>query len=357
MFALFLFYPMIATLTGISPNRHTAAPSKYKFPVLKNNNIVQYFGDFDAYFSENFNGRSMYYRSISGLKYNLFGTSSKRGSVLTGKDGFLFLGNDAGNIIDETLGLDLFSNKELKQIQKRMFEASGWMNKNDIQFYVMVAPNKHTIYSEKLPFKVDNSRRTKIDQITPIIDKMKYVTWIEMEKNLMRAKKHGQLYHKTGTHWNTFGAYFAYQKIMGALNNDFPGEFGPIPLKKMKRYETERNMLGLSRMLDYPINEICNEVKIRNARSKAEEQTPKLNLEYLRSKDAEVRYKAPKKKRKAVVFRDSFSTALSGFLKEHFEEVVFIWTSELNRDIILKEKPDIVIYEVVERNVDSMLNI
>lgn len=356
IFILFLFYPMIATLIGISPNRHTVAPSKQEFPVLENINIFKYFSDFDAYYSERFNGRSMYYRSISGLKYNLFGTSAKRESVLVGKDGFLFLGNNESNIINETLGLDLFSNEEVRQIQKRMSEASSWLHKNDIQFYMMVAPNKHTIYPEKLPFKVDANRRTKIDQITRIVSKMKHITWIEMEKNLMRAKKREPIYYKTDTHWNTFGAYFAYRNIMNVLNKDFPGEFGPIPLKKMKRRENERRMLGLPRMLDYPINETCNEVKIPKARSKAKEQAPKLNVQHLRSTKAEVRYKVPKKKRKAVVFRDSFSSALSNFLKEHFEEVVFIWTSTLDKKIILKEKPDIVIYEVVERNVDVMLN-
>jgi len=41
-------------------------------------------------------------------------------------------------------------------------------------------------------------------------------------------------------------------------------------------------------------------------------------------------------------------------MKEHFEEVVFVWSARLNRDIILKEDPDILIYEVVERNVDLL---
>jgi|GEM_PF-1612633 len=354
MFLLFLLYPTIATLIGISPKRDKVAPSKEKFPTLENNNIFKFFSDFDTYYSTKFNGRSMYYSAISGFKYNVFRTSAKRESVLVGKDDFLFLGNNASNIIDETLGLDLFSDKEIKKIQKRISRNRNWMNKNNIQFYMMVAPNKHTIYSEKLPFRVDTDQRTKIDQIADMVNDTKNVTWIELEENLMRAKKRGLLYHKTDTHWNTFGAYFAYRKIMNVLNEDFPGEFKPVPLKNMKRHKHERTMLGLARMLDYPIHETTNEVKIKNMRSK--KQTPKLNMKDKKNAKTELRFKAPKKKRKAVIIRDSFSSALVGFLKEHFEEVVFIWKPRLNKDIILKEKPDIVIYEIVERNVDNILD-
>jgi len=354
IFILFLLYPSIATLIGISPNRYTVAPSRQKFPTLENNNIFKYFSDFDAYYSEKFNGRSMYYRSMSGLKYNLFGTSAKRESVLVGKDGFLFLGNNASNIINETLGLDLFSDKEVERIEKRMLQALNWMDKKDIKFYITVGPNKHTIYPEKLPSKVDTSQRTKINQIADVVNGIENATWIGLEENLIKAKKHGLLYHKTDTHWNTFGGYFAYRQIMNILNKDFPGEFIPMPLSYMERYSDEKTISGLTRMLDYPIHESTNEVRVLNVRSKA--QAKELNMKHHR-KDAEIRFKAPKKKRKAVIIRDSYSIALVDFLKEHFEEVVFIWTGKLTKDIILKEDPDIVIYQVVERNVDLMLNL
>jgi len=351
VFVLFLLYPSIAVLTEKLTDK--SSPKK-ELPTLENNNIFKYFGDFDNYYSKEFNGRNMYYSSISALKYKLFGTSAKRESVLTGKDGFLFLGNNAGHIVDETLGLNVFSDREIKQIQKRVLSTSRWMKKNDIRFYMMIAPNKHTIYPEKLPFKVDTNRLTKIDQIAEIIDDTKHVTPIELKESLIRAKNRGLVYHKTDTHWNTFGAYFAYWKIMNVLNEDFPGEFRPISLKNMKQTKREGRTLGLSRMLNYPIEETTKEVKIRKPRSI--EQAPELNMKRRANTKAEIRYKAPKKKRKAVIIRDSFSAALVDFLKEHFEEVVFIWASKIDEDIILKEKPDIVIYEIVERNVDRMRN-
>jgi len=354
MFALFLLYPSVATLIGISPNRYTVAPSRQKFPTLEDNNVFKYFSDFENYYSEKFNGRSTFYRSISGLKYNLLGTSAKRESVLVGKDDFLFLGNNASNIVHETIGLDLFSDEEVDRIEKRMLQALNWINKKDIKFYMVVGPNKHTIYPEKLPFKVDTDQRTKIDQVADIVNGIENVKWIGLEENLIKAKKHGLLYHKTDTHWNTLGGYFAYRQILNTLNEDFPGEFTPMPLSYMERYGEEKTIFGLTRMLDYPIHETTNDVRVLNVRSK--QKANQLNMKHHR-KDAEMRFTAPNKKRKAVVIRDSYSIALVDFLKEHFEEVVFIWTSKLSRDIILKEDPDIIIYEVVERNVDLLRNL
>jgi len=353
MFILFLLYPSIASLLGVSPNRYTVAPSRKKFPKLENYDIFKYFSDFEEFYSEKFNGRSLYYRSLSTLKYNLFGTSAKHESVLVGNDGFLFLGNNASNIVNETIGLDLFSDEEMNRVEKRMLQALNWMNKGDIKFYMVIGPNKHTIYPEKLPFKVNPDRMTKIDQVAEIVNGIENVRWIGLEENLITAKKHGLLYHKTDTHWNTLGGYFAYRQIMKALNEDFPSEFKPMPLSYMERFGIEKTVFGLTRMLDYPINETTNDVKVLNVRSR--KAALQLNMKHRR--DAEMRFTAPKKKRKAVIIRDSYSIALVDFLKEHFKEVVFIWTPKLNRDMILAENPDIVIYEVVERNVDLLLNL
>lgn len=353
IFILFLLYPSIATILGISPNRYTVEPSRQKFPKLENYNIFKFFDDFESYYSKKFNGRSIYYKAISTLKYNLFGTSAKRESIIAGKDGFLFLGNSASSIIDETLGVDVFSDNELKRIEGRILQSLNWMNKKDIKFYVVVGPNKHTIYPEKLPFTLEIDRTTKIDQVADLVNSIENATWIDLRKNLIKAKKNGLLFYKTDSHWNTLGGYFAYRQIINKLDKDFPGAFKPIQLRSMERYTKEREIFGLTRMLDYPIDETTNEVKVSKVRSR--QKANQLNLNH--RKNAEMRFSVRGKKKKAVIIRDSYSIALVDFLKEHFKEVVFIWTPKLNKKMILEENPDIVIYEVVERNIDLMRNL
>jgi hypothetical protein len=52
---------------------------------------------------------------------------------------------------------------------------------------------------------------------------------------------------------------------------------------------------------------------------------------------------------KAVIFRDSFGNAWKPFLGYHFSEVVYLWQHEWDTDFLEREKPDVVIDEVVER--------
>jgi hypothetical protein len=70
--------------------------------------------------------------------------------------------------------------------------------------------------------------------------------------------------------------------------------------------------------------------------------------------DYEKRYKSNVNDLKVLVFHDSFTTALVPFIKESFGETVFIWKPNFNKTLIEKEKPDIVLQIVVERNLELL---
>jgi hypothetical protein len=52
---------------------------------------------------------------------------------------------------------------------------------------------------------------------------------------------------------------------------------------------------------------------------------------------------------RAVIFRDSFATALVPLLAEHFRRSVYVWKNAFDTAVIEREKPDFVIHELVER--------
>ena len=52
---------------------------------------------------------------------------------------------------------------------------------------------------------------------------------------------------------------------------------------------------------------------------------------------------------KAVVFRDSFAVSWYPFLGYHFREVIFIWRYHWDAAFLEREKPDVVIDEILER--------
>ena len=56
------------------------------------------------------------------------------------------------------------------------------------------------------------------------------------------------------------------------------------------------------------------------------------------------------------VLRDSFAVSLVHFIKDSFNRSVFNWTYDFNREEIEKADPDIVIIELVEKNLGEMIN-
>lgn len=70
----------------------------------------------------------------------------------------------------------------------------------------------------------------------------------------------------------------------------------------------------------------------------------------------EERYKSETNQLKLMVFRDSFFGAYYKLVASNFGESVFVWWHNFNPDLITDEKPDIVLYEIVERNIDILLD-
>jgi hypothetical protein len=58
---------------------------------------------------------------------------------------------------------------------------------------------------------------------------------------------------------------------------------------------------------------------------------------------------------KLLMFQDSFGERLNPYLSESFSESLYIWTPGVSLAIIEKEKPHVVILELVERHLSSLL--
>ena len=52
---------------------------------------------------------------------------------------------------------------------------------------------------------------------------------------------------------------------------------------------------------------------------------------------------------KAIIFRDSFASSWTWFLCYHFHEVVYIWQYNWDAAFLEREKPTVVIDEMLER--------
>ena len=92
-----------------------------------------------------------------------------------GQNGWLFLGSgnkDYKDPIGDVRNANLYSEIELERFAKHMVKLNAFLKEKGIKYMLVIAPNKHTVYFEKLPSyftKINNYSAT--DQVIEYLKK------------------------------------------------------------------------------------------------------------------------------------------------------------------------------------------
>lgn len=312
---------------------------------------VRFIRKFDDHYSSTFGFRSNLLQLYSGVKRTIFHTDPLPQKVVEGSDGWYFLGDENSNVIKESKGIENFSREELKASLQKILNHQSWLRKQGIDFYLAVAPNKLSIYGEYLPIQ-KSEKETQLEQLS--VASRNNFNFIDLKSHFSLAR-HARLYHKTDSHWNDYGAFLAYTALTEKIKADFP-EVNCLKQSDFLIDTTLSYQQDLTRMLFLNVKEEVITFKQKYP-DRAIIQKKELNVpkNYDRApSDYERRYKSDTNKLKVLVFHDSFTINLIKFLKESFGETVFIWRHNFDEELIQREKPDIVIQIVVERNLDIL---
>lgn len=287
--------------------------------------------------------------------------------VYVGKDGWLFYTDS----IDNYLGTDLYADTMLRRIAKQMQGRADWCEENGITFYFMIAPNKNTIYPEKMMSSMKEGEQKRIDQVYDYLRENTTVKCIDVRDALIAEKNANptvDLYYPLDTHWNNHGGFIAYQTIMDTIKQDFPNaikhekdeyqiDYFDAHFKDcayyLGYYDTLENSGPVYTKLDGKIGKVTwhdwsgEFGQFVHAYVDPENgyQDSCFNMGYTNEYAAD----APS----LYIIRDSFFMAMSTFIRDSFSKVTSTWRTDFPTKDILKEKPDIVIYECIEAMMDS----
>ncbi len=247
------------------------------------------------------------------------------------------------------------SDDQAAAVAQRMEEIRRRMASEGIRYYFVVAPNKETIYRDQLPLGFTYSRPdSRLDQLLATLRRDTQVTALDLREPLRNARAHGDVYFKTDSHWNQLGALAAQEVIIGALQADFP-DLRPLTLKDVRVTNRLRPGGDLARIIGMQ-EDLTERVPILQlpAALAGCGLPATLNSEGRDVHPAdEVITDCPAAPiERAVILRDSFGDALVPVLSPHFKRAVYLWNDPkgLNWERILKERPQVVIHEVVERS-------
>ncbi|GJL91730.1 alginate O-acetyltransferase AlgX-related protein [Hyphococcus sp.] len=239
--------------------------------------------------------------------------------AVRGDDGWLFLATDKALVSHQ--GLNPFAPGELERWMrgaKTIKEAACGK-----PFVILIAPDKHTIYSEHLtrhPRRSDRPTRLETLVVTAPETALKLKTPIDA---MRRAKQAAQLYYRTDSHWTERGAYEGYRTLMAMLAEEgVPVEV----LAESQLDETgEANREGdLNNLLggDAAPVETYIQWRLHDATlPRREEHLSEYDWNSVEAKRWETQNTgAPR----LLVYGDSFFNALQPFLLQSFSTVTFV---------------------------------
>lgn len=317
-------------------------------PNLNIKTIGEYPRQYELYFNDHIPFKKDIVKLYGCIKYN-FLDMSPVDYVIKGEDDWLFYNSsykNDGDTLGDYLGKNYYTKEELEQIKISLMDKKMYLKDRGIEFYVMICPNKMSIYEEYMPkIYARQNELTKTDKLVEYLKQNTDLNIIYPKKQLVALKGEHELYYKWDTHWNEKGAYVGFTELIGniKLGSNTPLLQEQIFISSEYPYGDLINMMGVK----------PNGVQVKYTNT----YLPDISVETMVEQDNILSYKSSNKNgEKLLMFRDSFSTALIPYLNKNFEESTFIWSYQFDKNIIEQEKPDLVVFEVVERNVDVFKN-
>lgn len=288
--------------------------------------------------------------------------------IYIGKNDFMFY----GAAVDDYTGESVMIDARYEKLVSMMNERDAWAEENGIKLYLVIAPNKTSVYPEYVPEKLTAAEKTNTDLAVEYLAKNSTVEVIDLREALISAKDdYGDtLFYKYDTHWNNNGGFVGYTEIMKQIGKSVSGAY---TLKKSSFTVTEHEtyMKDMAYYLGYyskyqdfgPVYTLKSGMTATIGEKVSDGYWGQYRfckiwadgysdaLKYVTYENS-YNENAPS----VYVYRDSFAVSLVHFLKDSFHRSTFDWSYDFNKDEILESGSDVVIMEVVEKNLSEFIS-
>ena len=314
----------------ISEEENRKLSEKPKFSL---STIAEYPNQFDAYYNDHLPFRTFLRETWTNFNYNAIRTVDN--SIVIGKDDWFFYRGE--NSIEDAQGVDTFTDETKEEIIETVQKNKEKLEKHKIDFYLMIIPNKENLYKECLPKTINIINDTS--KTEKLIDEIKEKTDVKIvypKEELMKAKEKYQLFMKHDTHWNEIGACVGTIALQKAIDPKFEYDINSLEVRE----EGEEFLEDLAKFAG--IKDQVSEPRFIPSNFYPEVELPdEEKMEYTTNAEID----------KTVLFiGDSFSGAIKRTLPKLYKKVYYMQReSPVKEETIEKIKPDIVVYEVVER--------
>lgn len=359
LFALGIFAPALQQITGLLPEVEVVDNRELvPFPPLTPTPeaIAVLPRGLEAWYADHLGLRGA---MISGYRWLTDTLLRSPDKTILGRAGWLYLRKgitedvDAMPLMRDWCGRAGFTERQLDEWVATITANRDWLARRGIGYLFVVPPNKLTVLPGHLPARFRCRRgATRLDQLEEALRRRGGIEVVDLRPALWQSAAAGApIWYRTDTHWNARGVAAAYAPLMSRIRALLPNARA---IESFDVRAGDRRLGDLGRMVQAGGVEpdIAWAVAPRNIRSHSVATPfPAVSDRYGRRSSA--REVDDPSLPTAMVLHDSFfDGAMNDFLSESFSRSVFVFQGHpaIDRDLVLREHPDIVIQEMVERN-------
>jgi len=308
----------------------------------------EYTQNFEKFFNDNYGFRKTLISINSEIMDKIFDESPDARAVI-GKDGWLYFDNN--NSLLDASGKALLSDELVERGVEAFYRNWQEMRAKNIDYLLVIAADKSTIYPEFLPDYIKYKEPHRIDKFLNALKK-KYPNFplLDLRPLLKKAKEKETIYHKTDTHWNMRGAHPAYVEIAKRLH------IKPHLREDFFDRSDEKIHGDISKIMNSKVTNVDYNLAPKFTRTtqviiNLPESVKSFHRAYLIDN---------KDKSLPIIFayKDSYFADLSYLIAEHFSQNILINESpcDIKYEIIKNFHPNVVIQEFWEGRIEVILN-
>lgn len=307
--------------------------------------VKDYPRSFENYFRDHLGLRKTLIR-WNNLIYVKWLKISPHHRIVVGKKGWLFVGDE---LVNYYRGVPPHTLPMLAHRALILEERSHWLAQQNIPLIYIFTAEKSSVYPEFMPSSLNRvDQQTLMDYFTEYLKRYTNVEFIDLRHALLEAKAKNQLYPRTSSTWNSYGAFIGYREIINHLASRFPAL---TSISETELIATQKPDLGFDLAVLLGLNHILTKERIiwspRKMNAKRINDIPL--KEYQPCRPHFAMETTDDNLPRAVMFRDCFTDELIPFLSENFRRIAYIYQPVIDVSTIRREKPNLVLHELAER--------
>lgn len=295
-------------------------------------------------------------------------------NVIIGYDGYMFY----GDTVDDFTGQGFLNGTVYNRAVQILKDSANLAKANGKKFYVVIAPNKNTVYPDYMPEGYTMASYRRYDQFVEMLT-ASGITAVDIRvamANAVKATPQKNFYYKYDTHWNNHAGYLAYEEMMKMIRKDYPNAIlhpkSDYQINYIETYmKDQAYYLGhysyfkdygpqytlksgkTARLIDYEPKNAWGQFQFAYECTQGNNRGFSDKLYWLQYQN-DYNKSAPN----IYCLRDSYSIAMIPFLKDSFYKSTYNWSFsfESNKSDIRKSDADIIVAIVAERNFKNFVN-